>query len=211
MHRFRDLTGLKFGRLTVLARRNSNHPATWMCQCVCGNIKVFLGGNLTNGYTKSCGCLHKERASEANVKHGLCRTPEYMVWAGMLQRCNNPNAPHYECYGGRGIKVCKEWTQFEKFLRDMGKRPSSKHSINRINNDLGYGKSNCIWSTRKEQMRNKRDNHNITINGETHCLSCWCEMFEVPVYLVHERIKRLGWNPIKALRHPVRNQKKGQK
>lgn len=207
----KDLTSLKYSRLTVLSRvPGTSGPLTkWKCSCECGDIKEIYGSNLTNGYTTSCGCFHRERAVEANTKHGLHKAPEYSVWGGMLQRCRNPKAPHYECYGGRGIKVCKEWLQFESFFRDMGKRPSPKHSIGRINNDLGYGKANCIWTTQKEQMRNTRVNHKITINGETHCLSCWCEMFGVPVYLVHERIKRLGWNPIKALSYPVRKQKKG--
>ena len=85
------------------------------------------------------------------------KTPEYVAWALLRQRCNNPNNPRFSSYGGRGITVCEEWdVSFSAFLRDLGRRPSAKHSIDRINNDGNYEPRNCRWATRKQQSENRR-------------------------------------------------------
>ena len=209
--KFIDITGKTFGRLYVIKRCSTDYRTgipKWLCKCSCGTLKFVIGTNLRHGLTKSCGCLQRERASESNTSHGERDSVEYKTWCGMRQRCSNPKAPNYACYGGRGIKVCKEWESFPKFLADMGKRPSKKHTIERINNSLGYEPKNCAWVLVKSQARNRRDNHNITINGETHCLVCWCEFFDQNYDLAKERINRLGWDPFRALTTPPK--KKGQ-
>lgn len=158
-----DLTGQKFGRWTVLgeAGRNKHNQFMWNCVCDCGNIKVVYGGDLRNGGSKSCGCL---------FKHGMHGTPTYRTWGMMLQRCNNPNFPAYENYGGREITVCERWLKFENFLTDMGERPDG-FMIERINNNKGYFPKNCCWTTRIEQNRNQRirKDNKIGIKGVNFC------------------------------------------
>ena len=90
--------------------------------------------------------------------HGYAsqRTPEYQVWRGMKQRCENPRSKDYPRYGGRGIEVCYRWRKFENFLEDMGNRPGPGYSIERIDNMMSYMPENCYWATTTQQARNKR-------------------------------------------------------
>lgn len=155
---FIDLTGDRFGRLTVKYRveRNKKGDSKWLCECDCGQIVKVLANHLKAGHTKSCGCLRSEVSKQRMTTHGMRETQTYRSWAGMKTRCLNPNEPRYKDYGGRGIKVCKSWlNSFEKFLADMGERPSGL-TLDRENNELGYFKENCKWSSRKEQSRNRR-------------------------------------------------------
>lgn len=120
----------------------------WLCKCDCGKTKTIVGSELTGGGTVSCGCVH--------ITHGGSGTAEYIAWTNLLSRCKNKNHPSYKNYGGRGITVCEEWDKFERFLSDMKERPSSKHSIDRIDNDGDYEITNCRWVTWNIQMSNKR-------------------------------------------------------
>jgi hypothetical protein len=147
-----DLLGLTFGRLTVVARAANrgarNNVAVWCCACACGAICDVVASNLRSGASTSCGCTRK--------KHGKWRTPEYSVWRSMTQRCTCATHPAYHNYGGRGISVAESWLDFANFYRDMGSRPTPSHSLERLNNDLGYSRDNCVWATRVEQGRNRR-------------------------------------------------------
>lgn len=164
MTRRKDLTGLKSGRLVVLHYAYSEGKrsrAYWQCKCDCGNEKVVVADSLISGRTKSCGCLQKELAADRLLKHGRNRTGkrtrEYEVWLHMISRCENENDKSFINYGGRGIKVCDSWRHsFENFLFDMGKRPSTKHSIDRIDVNGNYEPSNCRWVTKDVQARNTR-------------------------------------------------------
>ena len=91
-----------------------------------------------------------------NTTHGLSGTPEYIAWNDMRQRCNNSNNGCYQYYGGRGITVDSCWDTFQQFIDDMGPRPSSQHSLERVDNNLGYCPSNCVWATKPEQINNRR-------------------------------------------------------
>lgn len=162
-HRSPDLTGQIFGRLIVIGRakpRGTN--PYWECRCDCGVTIESLQHRLKTGRTKSCGCLKAELLSAYSYRHGDARrgnaSPEYGAWAEMIQRCTNPKQKRYADYGGRGIHVCERWLNgFENFLADMGRRPTSEHSIDRYpNNDGNYEKTNCRWATRLEQAANKR-------------------------------------------------------
>ena len=161
MGRFIDLTGQKFGRLAAIKRadKHTSH-AVWLCVCECGNEVLVRSCHLRSGHTQSCGCLQKERTSEASIKHGHNtknkRTPEYNIWAMMIQRCENPKNKNYPDYGGRGVTVCERWKTFENFLADMGERPSPNHSLERVDNNKGYSPENCIWADKTIQARNQR-------------------------------------------------------
>jgi len=148
----------------------------------------------------------------ARKTHGHCKggksTPEYMTWGRMKHRCYNPNNSGYRNYGGRGIKVCKRWENFEMFLSDMGPKPSKKHSIDRIDNDKGYSPSNCRWATKLQQARNKRDR--LTVDGETKTRRQWMKRFGIPQATYYGRIKR-NWTVIDALKTPSRAYTKAEK
>lgn len=154
-----ELRGKRFGRLTVLKRtgRDKGGNVFWLCQCDCGNIKEIRGMSLKPGGTQSCGCFQKEEMSKTKIKHGHkangIATKTYKAWQAIHQRCNNPNSPAYEDYGGRGITVCEQWNTFENFLEDMGEGPEGL-TIDRKDNDGNYEPGNCRWATPKEQNRN---------------------------------------------------------
>lgn len=156
---FEEFIGNKYGLLTVLSHSfTKNHNPYFLCLCDCGKEANVRKDCLIDGNTQSCGCLWLKNCHSRThgASHGDGYRPEYKVWTGMKQRCLNPNAYGYKHWGGRGIKVCDKWLTFEGFIEDMGKRPSDKHSIDRINNDGNYEKLNCRWATRKEQSENQR-------------------------------------------------------
>lgn len=171
---------------------NKQGAVIWLCKCDCGKETSISIVNW--GKTKSCGCLRRKK------KHDLSSTPEYFAWKCMLGRCNNPKTKLFKTYGARGITVCDEW-QGEKglfnFIKDMGPRPDN-HSIDRIDNDGPYNKSNCRWATRTQQNRNKSDTTAITCNGETHCVSRWAEITGIPRNNIYKRLER-GWTVERAL------------
>ena len=162
----RDISGKKFGRLTVISRDQIKRTR-WLCVCECGTKKSIKGQSLREGRTKSCGCLNLEKMAERRLKHGMWGTPEYWAWALAKNRCTNANHRQYGNYGGRGIKMSPEWrNSFDVFLGDMGERPDG-YSLDRINNDGDYCKENCRWATQTQQMRNTRVTAKISHNGRT--------------------------------------------
>jgi len=197
--RFIEMTGRRFGYLTAvsLAPRLKGE-ISWRCLCDCGNTHVVTGQLLRRGGVRSCGC---KRYGQAKT-HGARHTSEWVIWSSMRGRCNNPNDKAYARYGGRGIFVCGEWEAFEKFLSDMGPRPSKKHSLDRIDNNGGYSKENCRWATNKEQNRNKRNNVLLTHNGETKTLVEWDEASGAARGSIASRIYK-GWSVERALSTPI--------
>ena len=162
MSKINDLTGKKFGKLTVIKYYGSNKygRALWLCVCDCGNTKIARGGTLISNATKSCGCYNSESAKKRFTKHNLSNTKLYKVWQGMKTRCYDKNFIYYCNYGARGITICDEWkNNFMTFYNwAMANGYKEGLTIDRINNDGIYEPSNCKWSTRAEQNRNKRYN-----------------------------------------------------
>ncbi len=203
----KQIAGMKFGRLHVHsdAGRDKHGNAMWNCVCDCGNTGVFKGRNLTIGKTKSCGCwlLEQQRSPK---KHGHTSrkngaSSEWMAWKAIRQRCRNPNHREWKDYGGRGITVCERWNVFLNFLQDMGVKPSPDLSIERIDNNAGYCKENCIWATRRVQNRNTRRNIILTFNGKSQTLKDWATEFGINHNTLGFRILR-GWPMEKALAQP---------
>jgi hypothetical protein len=157
--------GERFGRLTVLAEAaplvqiNGRRPRRARVRCICGSEKFVQFDKLKSGHTRSCGCLFREVRVVAHMRHGDSAkgraSPEYHAWRSMRRRCSNPRAPDWKNYGGRGIKVCERWDSYECFLADMGRKPSPKHSIDRINNDGNYEPENCRWATAEQRVKSK--------------------------------------------------------
>jgi hypothetical protein len=203
----KDLIGQVFGRLTVTERNGSDlrNCALWVCKCICGEVKTVRGQSLMKGHTKSCGCLSKEYRKQPKGKstHGLSKTPEYKTWIAIKNRCLNKNGQDYERYGGRGISISEDWmNSFDAFYRDMGKKPSSKHSIDRIDNDLGYSKENCRWATQSDQCRNRSSNLLFVVNGVEKSLVAHCEDAGIGYSAVRLRLKK-GMSIEAALSTPL--------
>ncbi len=201
-----DLTGQKFGRLTALSRCEpkitirGRRESQWLCVCECENKVVVQQNNLRSGHTQSCGCLVYE---PNHVTHGLTLHPLYHVWASMKGRCVNPSNRNYRNYGGRGITVCQEWMDsLPAFVRDMGPTYRAGLTLDRIDNSCGYYKANCRWATRTEQQNNRRTNHTLIYNNESHTVCEWARKLHIKPRTLHTRLA-LGWPIEKVLTKPV--------
>lgn len=202
-----DLTGQKFGRLTVVCRAedgNGKSPSTkvrWLCRCECGNEIAVRHYALLRGNTKSCGCLSKEIHSKQN---GLSSTRLYNVWRGIKKRCYNKNNHAYENYGGRGIYMCDEWRNNFLSFYNWSIQNGYKEglTIDRIDNNLGYSPENCRWVTSKAQANNTRSNHIVEYDGKRLTLTQWSEKTGISRDVIKRRLL-IGWSAEEALTTPV--------
>lgn len=208
--RFIDLTDEKFDRLIVTGYAGHKvkpcgvKSLYWWCRCKCGKEGVLVSRtDLRSGDIRSCGCLRAEVSGDKNRTHGegYNRSREYSIWSNMLTRCRNENNEAYPDYGGRGITVCDRWLTFENFLADMGRAPSRRYSLDRLDNDKGYEPGNCAWRTQKQQCRNRRNNHVVTYGGKTQCVAAWAEELGVGYATLLWRLKR--WTVESALATPL--------
>lgn len=214
MSQFVDITGHRFSRLVavrLLPERSPQGRTLWECKCDCGQTLTATSNALRRENTRSCGCLARSLTASRSTKHGKSNSPEYAIWAAMRNRCTNPNDRNYKNYGGRGITLCEQWQSFASFYADMGGRPSSNHSIERVNNDGPYSPDNCIWATPEEQQLNRRTARLITFNGQTHNLATWAKRTGIRVTCILHRLDA-GWTVERALTEsvtaaPLRNQK----
>lgn len=174
-----DLTGQRFGRLTVIERAGSNkwNQAKWRCKCDCGNEIVTLGNLLQRGGTRSCGCLAAELWAvnhlNAHTTHGGTNSRLYCVWYDMKVRCENKNSRGYKWYGAKGVTICEEWHDFAKFREwamstgyDLDAKPG-ECTLDRIDPFGNYEPSNCRWVSMSVQRRNRRDNYKKNHMQET--------------------------------------------
>lgn len=200
------LDGQRFDRLIVLSLqgRDKRGAYLWLCQCDCGNTTCATTGRLNFGHTRSCGCLQRERASQAKFKHGLSNSRLQIVWSGMKARCYYPPHKQFSDYGGRGITVCERWrNSFVNFFADMGECPKGM-SIERIDNNGNYEPGNCRWATQREQCANTRRTRNLTFRGETMCVSAWARRLGFPrPCAIISRLNN-NWPIDKALTTPVK-------
>jgi len=190
----KNLAGKKFGRLTAISCFTRTY---WTCRCKCGRV-IDVRSDALQRQT-SCGCERNRTAPTANRRHGLSHLPEALIWRAILGRCTNKNHTSYPDYGGRGIEVCERWkTDFLAFYEDMGPRPSTKHSVERKDNNGPYSPENCRWATKAEQDANKRTSIKVTIKGRTQTVAQWADELKINRKTVYARIQR-GVAPAQAL------------
>lgn len=185
-----EYIGKKYGKLTIIGSIKTEKYKHYKvkCKCECGNEKITTLASILNGYTQSCGCI---KYTNNGVEH-KCRERLYKIRQNMIQRCTNPKVPNYNNYGGRGIKVCKEWEEdyfvFRKWALENGYKENL--TLDRIDNNGDYEPSNCRWATVKEQSNNTRRTVIITYNNETHNLSEWSEITGISKKNIYDRYKK---------------------
>lgn len=199
MGKFQDLSGNKYGKLTVIKAINEKQKPgchkKWLCKCECGNTTIVSADHLKKGDTKSCGCYF----------HGLSKTRLYNIWGHMKSRCYDPADQNYKYYGKRGITICDEWkynfSEFYKWAVNNGY--SEKLTIDRIDNNARYSPSNCRWTTKKIQANNTRWNHKVNYNGEEHNIAEWAIITGIKANTIIYRLRR-GWSIERALTEGVK-------
>jgi hypothetical protein len=190
------LIGSKHDRWTILKETNrkvykDSSRRMFLCKCDCGVEKEVDMFSILRNVSKSCGCLNREQIVKKATTHGLRHHPLYKVWCCMKERCNNPNSEKFHIYGERGIKVCDEWeTNFQQFYDDMITTWKKGLSIDRIDNNKGYSKYNCRWSTMTEQQNNRRDNKIITYDKKQYTVAELARKFNINQSTLRQRIAR---------------------
>lgn len=211
MRRNSDLSGQRFGRLTVLYKTDKTKygKALWHCKCDCGNFKDTISTSLKNGDVKSCGCLQKEVRKEnalhldkVRLKHGMSDNRLYRIYNDMVSRCYRKSINGYENYGGRGIRVCDEWLGEDGFKNFMSWSFANGYNeeltIDRLDSNGHYEPNNCKWSTRKEQANNTRATIFLEYGREKHSLTEWSEITGIRKGTLYTRMRK-GWSVGKIL------------
>ncbi len=208
-----DLTGKVFGRLKVIcsaSKKEGSAASVWHCQCECGNERDICYQSLADERTRSCGCLQKERTSQASRTHGESgnggATPEYLTYNRIKGRCYNKSNPKYPIYGNRGVTVCERWLNpdsgYANFLSDMGRRPSPKHSIDRMDPNGNYAPENCHWGTDRDQAINRRSTVWIEFRGDRLPAKYMAAKYGMSRSILRKRLA-LGWTVETALLTPL--------
>ena len=213
--KMKDLTGERFGKLTVVSFDNRRNNRTyWKCICDCGGNRIVSNDHLKNGDITDCGCYKKHIAHWK--KHGMYNSRIYRIWSLMKERCYNEKRKDYNNYGGRGIKVCNEWLDSSTFIDwSLNNGYEDDLTLDRIDNNGDYCPQNCRWITAKEQGANKRNNRFITHNDITKTITQWANDNGLSYYVLKKRIDVLGWSFERAITEPVHlnvsNEKRGEK
>lgn len=187
-----DVAGLSINDLLVIKKIGSNKgKVIWECKCRCGIFFNAVGTSIRLGKVKSCKSCAKNQRIKNATKHGMVGSSEYITYNAMKSRCYNANDKRYKRYGARGIVVCDRWlNSFQNFIDDMGIKPTSKHSIERIDIDKNYEPSNCIWASPEQQANNKSNNNKIEINGQIKNIGEWANETGINRTVILRRLKR---------------------
>jgi hypothetical protein len=194
-----NLTGQKFGKLTVVEKAGNNKQGKqmWVCKCDCGKIKSkpALTYELKSGKVKSCGCLYFESNKERNKTHGLTHSRLYQVWQGVISRCYYIKNAAFKNYGGRGITVCEEWrNSFESFYEwAMSHGYSDELTLDRINVNGNYCPKNCRWVSMKEQQNNRRNNKIVSYKNKEYTIAQLAEKLNLSSETLRWRLNN-GWD-----------------
>lgn len=205
-----NLTGIKFGNLTVLKldENSTSKHRKWHCKCDCGNSTSVYATNLKSCATTSCGCKssrHEHKLKEINTKHGLSRSKIYHVYHSVKNRCFKKTNKHYKDYGARGIIMCDEWkTSFETFYNWATSNGYKEGlTLERMDVNGNYDPENCTWITQSEQCNNKRTTLYATINGETKTLKEWSEISGITYNTLFFRKEKYKWSDERLLEKPT--------
>ena len=201
-----DLIGKQFGRLTVIERvedhlyKNGRRDIVYKCRCQCGNETNVLAVHLRSGHTQSCGCYRIETSTKTMTTHGDTGDRKLVIWKNMKARCENPKRPDYPLYGGRGVTICKEWSDDYIAFRSWAEANGYDDSLtlDRIDVNGNYQPDNCRWVTQKEQCNNTRCNIFLEYDGQTHTVKQWSELLGIKYGTLISRIHR-GWSAERAL------------
>ena len=196
--------GDRFGRFIVIKEMPKKAKNRYvLCKCDCGNIRNTSLSMLKAGKSKSCGCLKIDLAKKRSFKHGQCFTRLYHCWKGMKKRCLNPKCISYPNYGGRGIKVCNEWMDFEPFYKwAVVNGYKDSLTLERKDNDGNYKPSNCTWIPLAEQLNNTRRNIKLTYKAKTQTLMQWSKELKIAHSTLQRRLQ-LRWSIEKTLTSPI--------
>jgi len=200
----KDVSGQQFGRLTAIGAigRNKHRNILWLCICECGSESTTTVAHLLANHSTSCGCKQVEAIIATNLTHGLTDIDGYSSWKNMRSRIYNKDNLKYPRYGGRGITICSEWDDFGVFIRDMGKRPSAQHSIERRENDGNYCPENCSWELPIVQANNTMNNRFISHDSITLTMSQWSRKIGMNYGTLKWRLQQ-GWSDQDAITTPV--------
>lgn len=203
-----ELLGSRFGRLTVIRYAGTNKWGTrmWECLCDCGKTVLRPSGRLNNEAVRSCGCYQRDLLSAQRAIHKESHTRLHNIWLGMQNRCNNPRSPGYRLWGGKGVRVCEEWSEYVSF-RDwaLSSGYAENLSIDRIDVNGNYEPLNCRWATGKEQNNNRGEyNRVLEFGGKRRTLAEWADELGINHKTLYSRIVQYGWDVETALKTPVR-------
>jgi len=209
-----NLVGKQFGKLTVVKLHHIKGGSYWLCICSCGKQTVNYIGDLRSGHTKSCGCLKIEKAGQQMLKHGMANTRFYATWVKILRRVRNPNCKEFKFYGGRGIRICKEWLKFENFRNDMlgsykiacNKFRETNVSIERRDTNGNYIPQNCCWIPFLKQCKNRRNTIRVRYGGKDMCLKDFSKIIHKPysqIYYWYKHNKLKSFFKITFINRPL--------
>ena len=215
MGKLEDLTGQRFGRLTVIEHSHSvNYRHYWLCKCDCGKIKTIRGSHLKSGAIRSCGCLSIEEL-QSRATHHKTKSRLYIIWNSMKKRCYQKNDIEYKYYGGRGITICDKWKDnFQAFYEwsiANGYDENAKRgecTIDRIDVKGNYAPDNCRWVDKIIQANNKTNNQLITYNGETHTIAEWSRIKNISYATIYARFKIYNYSIEDVFNKPIKYKNK---